>query len=111
MDGIPYSPENLIYVRKELKLSRQDVQDGTGIDQATIYKYEKGYRRNGKLVIAEPTVGQLEELGRFFTRVAKQKVKFVCEWDERMKEEYRDQSLYEEQLKPKLLKTSEDPKE
>jgi transcriptional regulator with XRE-family HTH domain len=104
MKEIPYSPANLKYVReKVLDVSRLDVQKATGINQATIYKYESGLKN--------PTVTKLEKIGAYFSRVAGEKVKFICEWDEREKEEFIDKALYQSRIDAALARKEADSTE
>lgn len=80
MEEIPYSGKNLEKKRNELGLSRKDVSDGTGISESSIY----GYETEGK----SPTVPKLNLIGAYFSKVAKSKIRFTCEWDPLVVEEY-----------------------
>jgi transcriptional regulator with XRE-family HTH domain len=69
----PFSPEILVSLRLEKRLSQVELAKGTGISQSAISQYEKGQRN--------PTVDVLTKIGKFLD------VHFVADWDGHLKKE------------------------
>lgn len=80
MEEIPYSGKNLEKKRKELGLSRKDVSTGTGLSESSVYAYENETK--------DPTIPKINLIGAYFSKVAKRKIRFACEWDTQIVEEY-----------------------
>lgn len=90
MEEIPFSGDNLKKKRLSLRLSRMDVSKGTGLAASLIQSYEAEEKDPGRKKLAL--------IGAYFSQVSGTHIKFSCEWDKDVINEYAAFEMPQERL-------------